>query len=442
MGRRAADEGDKRVMKSCFRLACASLLSTFALGVGCAPAAETKSDDGGTTTTPGADGGAGSEGGANDGGSAADGATGPAATSCSTGTLFAGNPIYDGEPNDRPAPGTGIHADPPLQWQNLVFSGNQLYTRDTGEVWGTDVSAANPVENRIAGLNTAGTFAYNDGPCASARFGKIEGMAAMADGSLLVADVAGNGVLKITDPTGAACKVEYYAGNTTPNPDLNLNAPVPNGGDVDGPGASAKFDSPAAMALDDAGNAYVFDQGNRKIRKIANDAAHTVTTLAKLAADGPERLTNLTRVGGSIYGIGTSGTEAFVLGVDIGTGVVSTVIQGKGDKFPPVEPTQFPALAGLTTDGQGLIISGKGYVWNLTTKGALTLLAGSGLHIDFPENGYDPKAPQPALKLQLPPSSNGSLIGSSDYITYHQGGLYFRGRHQGTASFVERIACP
>lgn len=426
-------------MKSCFRLACASLLSTLALGVGCAPAAETKADDGGTTT-PGTDGGASNDG-ATDGGSTADGATSPAATSCSTGALFAGNPVYGGEPNDRPAPGTGIHADPPLQWQNLVFSGNQLYTRDTGEVWGTDVSAANPVENRIAGLNGS-TFGYTDGPCATARFGKIEGMAAMADGSLLVADVAGNGVLKITSPTTASCKVEYYAGNTTPNPDLNLNQPVPNGGDVDGPGATAKFDSPSAMVLDDAGNAYVFDVGNRKIKKIANDAAHTVTTLAKLAADGPDRLTNLTRIGGTVYGIGTSGTEGFVIGVDTAGGEVKTIIRGKGDTFPPIEPQQFPQIAGLTTDGQGLILSGKGFVWYLTTSGTLKHIAGSGTHIDFPENGYDPKAPHPALDLQLPPSSNGSLIGSADYITYHQGGLYYRGRHQGTASFVERIACP
>ena len=33
------------------------------------------------------------------------------------------------------------------------------------------------------------------------------------------------------------------------------------------------------------------------------------------------------------------------------------------------------------------------------------------------------------LDLQLPPSGNGSVIGSSDYISYHEGAVFYRGRH-------------
>jgi hypothetical protein len=425
-------------MKIRLGLVCASLLSTLALAAGCSAAAKDAAADGGSSDPT-------IEGGTNpgEGGTTAEGgAVGAPITSCSAGTLFAGNPVYDGEPLDRPAPGTGIHADPPLQWQNLVFSGSTLYTRDTGEVWAVDTSAANPVENRIAGQNAASTFSYAAGACASARFGKIEGMAAMPDGSLLVADVLGNGVLKISNPTAASCSVAFYAGNATPNADLNPANPSPNTGKDDGPGASAKFDGPAAMVVDDAGNAFVFDRGNRAIRKIGSDPAHTVTTLVKLGADDPDMIFNMTRIGGTLYAIGTTGAEAFVLGIDSTTGAISKLLRGGGDKFPPLEPTQFPAVAGITTDGTGLVISGKGYVWYLTTAGKLSLLAGTGMHIDFPENGYDPKASHPATELQLPPSSNGSLIGSSDYITYDKGAIYYRGRHQGTASYVERIACP
>src|SRR5690606_36164431 len=125
---------------------------------------------------PGAD-----DGGSSDGGGPVNGA----ASSCSTGTLYAGNPVYDGEPTDRPAPGTGILEDPPLQWQNLVFAGTNLYTRDQGEIWHVGTSAAAPVENRIAGLNVGATFPYKAGACEEARFAKIEGLAALPDGSLV-----------------------------------------------------------------------------------------------------------------------------------------------------------------------------------------------------------------------------------------------------------------
>ncbi|MBX3193017.1 MAG: hypothetical protein KF819_38890 [Labilithrix sp.] len=415
------------------------LLSTFLLPAlaaygGCAPTTASN-DDASVPAEP--DGGIGRDGSVD--------APGPAlqpASTCSTGSLFAGNPVYDGAPLDRPAPGTGILDDPPLQWQNIVFAGHLLYTRDTGEIWGVDTSVASPVENRIAGLNAPNKFAYGPGDCASARFAKIEGMAALPDGSLLVADVLGNGVLHITSPNGPSCAVEVWAGNTTASDDIDASKPVPNQGDVDGDGASAKFDSPAALTVDDAGNAYVFDVGNRKIKKIAAAAPHVVTTVGTLSASDPGKLTNLTRIGNTIYGVGSNGIEAVVVSVDAAGGEVKTVIQGRGDEFPPLGATTAPAIAGLTTDGHGLVLSGNGYVWYLDLEGKITHIAGTGMQADFPKNGYDPKSTHPALDLQLPPSGNGSVIGSSDYITYHEGAVYYRGRHTGTASFVERIACP
>jgi hypothetical protein len=374
-----------------------------------------------------------------DGGMNDEGGMGSAA-SCSTGTLYAGNPTYGGAPTDRPATGTSIHADPPFQWQNLVFVGSELYSRDDGELWGVDTSAQSPVEKRLVGLNTS-AYAYAPGACASARLARIEGIAALADGSLLVSDVLGNGVVHITSPLGA-CNVEIIAGNTTPNMDIDLNLPLPNDGDLDGPGATAKFDSPGALVTDEAGNAYVYDKGNRKIKKIAADAQHTVTTLAKLDPNGPYGITNMTRIGKTIYAVGTNVSDSFILAFDTTSGMQTTIVQGRGDKFPPLDSVESATVAGITTDGQGLIVSGKGYVWYVTTNGDVHLLAGTGIHPDFPDMGYDPTMAQPAMMLELPPSANGSLIGSSDYIAYNKGAIYFRGHQQGTAAFVERIACP
>src|SRR5260221_11825524 len=75
-------------------------------GGGDSAAPNDASDAGGDSSTPG------------DSISTADSGTKgdpPAATSSSTGTLFAGNPTYGGEPIDRPPTGTGTRAH--LRWQ-------------------------------------------------------------------------------------------------------------------------------------------------------------------------------------------------------------------------------------------------------------------------------------------------------------------------------------
>jgi hypothetical protein len=365
---------------------------------------------------------------------------------CSTGTLFAGNPTFDGAPNDRPASGTAIKAEMPFHWQNLVFVGNTLYSRDAGELWAVDTSAANPVETRIAGQNPkGGNYAFTGGACASARFGWIKGIAPLADGSLLVVDGLANAVLKVKDPLGKACTVEYFAGNRTPKPEFNPSS-SPNVGDVDGPGANAKFSNPGPIVTDEAGNAYVYDSDSRKIKKIGNDPAHTVSTLGGKKIEAPYTIRNMTRIGTKLYGIGDDSSKATVIEVDTASGAVRVVLEGKGDAFPPMPSYKGATLHGITTDGKGLIISGLGYVWYLTTAGKLTHIAGDGTSsLDFPKAGYDPKASQPAMKLQLPgtraaPGPN-QEVGSFEFITYNKGAIYTRGA-KGPGYFVTKISCP
>jgi hypothetical protein len=369
-----------------------------------------------------------------------------AATSCSTATLFAGNPLYDGQPNDRPAPGTGIKADPPFHFQNLVFVGKVLYSRDAGELWAFDTSAAKPVGKRIAGRNAGGSnSAFTAGPCESARFGWIKGIAALKDGSLFIVDGLANAVLKVKDPAGKNCKVEYWAGTSEPKAEFNPGSP-PNMGDQDGPGAKAKFSNPGPIVTDDAGNAYVYDSDSRKIKKIANDTAHTVSTLGGKKIEAPYTIRNLTRIGAKLYGIGDDSTTATVVEIDTATGATRKVIEGRSEAFPPLPSSRSATLHGITTDGTGLIISGLGTVWYLTTAGKLKHIAGDGIpSIDFPRGGYDPKAKQPALKAQLPGAriavGPNQEVGSFEFITYHDGAIYLRGA-RGPGYFVEKISCP
>ncbi|HXU72104.1 MAG TPA: hypothetical protein VN947_22380 [Polyangia bacterium] len=395
---------------------------------------------GGGTGGTGGGGGSGGTGGTGGGG----GGGGMANLKCSSGTLFAGNPTYDGQPSDRPTSGTGIHADPPFQWTNMIFNGNTLYSRDEGEVWMVDLSAASPVETRIAGQNDAAAFAFTDGPCATARFAQIRGMDVLPDGSLVVADQSANAILHITNPTTAGtCAVEYWAGNNTPNTDIDPENP-PDNGDMDGDGAAAKLSNPRALIVDANGDVVFFDAGNHKIKKVGAAAPHTVTTLATLGANDPDKILNWTRIGNTIYGAGMTPTSAGVISVS-STGTIAHVLFGDGSLFPPLDSHSSFDLGGITTDGTGLYVAGSGYLWYLTTSGQLSLAAGIGFMIDFPPDAsYDPAAPHSADTLDLYDSlgSDEATTGSFYYLTYKDGSVYFRGHGDGTAAFIEKIACP
>jgi hypothetical protein len=409
--------------------------------------------DGSTSDSPGSDDGTGTETSVtddsgtppSDGGTMETG-TGGLATSCSTGSLFAGNPLYKGMPLDRPTSGTGILADPPFQWENLVFANGWLFSRDEGELWGVDLSASAKVEKRVAGLNrTDANFGFSDGPCASARFSRIEGLAMLPDKSLVVADSLANAILHVKNPTTSACTVEYWAGNHTASLDYDPFMSPPNEGDVNGPGAMAKLNSPGAIVADEAGNVYFYDYGSHNIKKVSNEAAHTVSTLVAVPKSGAvDKIPNLTRIGGKIYGAGfDSSNKSYVIEVDIATGTLKNIVESAGgSKFDPADSAGSVQLSGITTDGTGLIVSGDGYVWYVTTAGVVTHIAGQGPNIDYWPSDYDPKASHPAKDLWLPPVRSASSIGSADYITYFEGSLYFRAQGDGTAAFIEKISCP
>ncbi|MCU1237827.1 MAG: repeat containing protein, partial [Candidatus Solibacter sp.] len=103
----------------------------------------------------------------------------------------------------------------------------------------------------------------DNGPAISAQFSSLNGVAVDRLGNLYLSDTDNHRVRKIS----AAGVVTTIAGNGLP------------GFSGDGlPGPNAQLNSPYGLALDTAGNLYIADFGNQRVRRVSNDG--TITTVA------------------------------------------------------------------------------------------------------------------------------------------------------------------
>lgn len=350
--------------------------------------------------------GTGGTGGGSGGGGGAGG--GSSGSTCTTATLFAGNPLHD-EPMLRPADGTGLLQDPPLLYRQVVFSNGQLITHVGQELWRASLS--DKILHKVAG--TEGNQALITGPCAQARFANIFHIAVASDGSLFVSDQTANGLLKVTDPLGDKCTVTRWAG-VPKDIDSGLSPSRHTfTGNVDGPGDKARFGTIERLAIDPKDNVYAWDSDNESIRKIANDELHTVTTLVKKVPEkGSSRLVSLAFMGGRVWAWGFDGSNLFLAAWDA-EGKKAKVLEGRGDLFDMSGSLNPGALA---TDGTSLLVSLNGRVFRVSATGEVAELAGADTDDSSHTKGYDPKAPHPAAKVQLPAANQNSTAGLSVFL--------------------------
>ncbi|HEY8783663.1 MAG TPA: gliding motility-associated C-terminal domain-containing protein [Mucilaginibacter sp.] len=185
-----------------------------------------------------------------------------------------------------------------------------------------------------------------------------------ASGNIYVAD-QGNMYIRKIMPSGV---VSTFAGSGFQ-------------GSVDGALLSASFDDPTGIAVDGAGNIYVTDRGDSKIRKI-DIITGQVTTLGTFGGGNPAYNTGLYYLAidasGNLYFVDSNQVKEMTPGgtvkVIAGSGVASFA-DGTGLS------AEFNGLVGIAVDALGNIYvgdAGNNLIRKITPSGAVSTLAGTG----------------------------------------------------------------
>jgi hypothetical protein len=303
----------------------------------------------------------------------------PTPSLCTDATLLAGNPYFEGRFDGWNPDGQGLFADPPLRSRHLAALSDHVAIETQREVWITDEAHV----RRIAGDEHEESPQYRPlGACADVRVIIGNGIAALPNGNLVYADSLGNGLIELADPLGD-CTASAIAGNQEAILEVDIDDDVANPGDVDGPGVDAMFYAPENPVADGDGNVYVFDVGNSKLKRIANDADRTVTTIYEHS--GAEEPLAMTVLDGIVYVSLAANIDDLLVAVDPESGDVEELFRGRG-LFAELDSSQIATMFGMANDGVDLLIaSNKGYVFRVTKQGeSLGAVAGMGPIVDFP----------------------------------------------------------
>ena len=152
-------------------------------------------------------------------------------------------------------------------WAVAVDSAGNLYIADTYNQRIRKV--ANGVISTVAGNGTPG-FSGDNGPATSAELNYPSGVAVDSAGNLYIADYFNQRIRKVSNgviTTVAGIATWGFSGDN-------------------GPATSAQLDYPSGVAVDSAGNFYIADTYNYRVRKVSNGVITTVAGGGSALGDG------------------------------------------------------------------------------------------------------------------------------------------------------------
>jgi uncharacterized protein (TIGR03437 family) len=244
-----------------------------------------------------------------------------------------------------------------------VDSAGALYSSDPSNQTGFGGDRIRKITNgdvtTIAG-NGYVSFSGDGGPVANAQFYQPEGVAIDSAGRIYIADTQNNRVRMIANgviTTVAGTGIQGFSGD-------------------DGPATSAQLSTPVAVALDPAGNLYIADTNNYRIRKISGGVITTVPGTAGYTACGVA-----VDPAGNVYVSDCVKSQL----LKVSNGNASPVAVGGQYGFH----TPFDLPTGFAEDSEGnLDITNSGAIFELSNGVFTTVGGGTGVAFDAAGNRY------------------------------------------------------
>lgn len=261
-----------------------------------------------------------------------------------------------------------------------VDSAGNVYLTDVGNNRIRKLTASTGIISTIAGTGTAG-YSGDGGPATSAQINFPIGIVLDSAGNIYFADYNNNRIRKIAASTGI---ITTYAGNGTAGY-------LGDGGQA----TNAELNLPDALAIDSSGNIYVMEYGNQRIRKIASNgviSTYAGNGTAGFSGDGgPATSAEINSPNGlavdsagNLY-IGDTANSR-VRKVTASTGVITT-FAGNGTKGysgdgGPATSAKIASPAGVAVDGAGNVYVedfGNSDIREISaSNGVISTIAGNG----------------------------------------------------------------
>jgi len=280
-----------------------------------------------------------------------------------------------------------------------VDSSGNLYVADAGELRIRMIAASTHIITTIAGTGH-GPSAGDGAAAKNASFGSLGQLAIDSHGNLSATD--DNRIRKITAATGI---IATAAGN-------GIAGLAGDGGQA----AQAEINLPVGLAADSAGDLFIADTGNQRVR-LVTAATGVITTIAGTSQNGDGGLAaGAVLASPTGLAVDASGNLYIAAGslirkVTQATGVISTYAGGGNSTSDGIPATQAKlSPLSLAFDSAGNLIVGQpGMIRRIDSSGAVNTIAGNGVFGFSGDNGPATQA-QVGYVIALAVDSSGNLF--------------------------------